>query len=146
VAVINPDRKRLAPPFDDLVRTAHDPFGRQREVDFDAQACAVEVVQDVQEPELAVARQTIRHEILGPDRVRRIGHRHLFRLLPLQPPARLDPEVQFKLPVDAVDTLVIPATSLDMARYRKQRPKPHVFVTLTSPSNRSAILSLSALR
>ncbi len=42
----------FAAPFDDLVEAADDAFSRQREVYLNTQTFAVEVVQDVQQPEL----------------------------------------------------------------------------------------------
>jgi hypothetical protein len=47
----------LAAPFDDLVQATDDPFGGQREVNLDAQAFAVEVVQHIQQPELPRRRR-----------------------------------------------------------------------------------------
>lgn len=41
-AVVDPDGHGLAAPFYDLVQGAHDPFGGQREDDFDAQALEVD--------------------------------------------------------------------------------------------------------
>jgi len=52
-AVVEPDRLRCATPFDDLVQGLDNPLGGQREVDLDAQAFAVEVVENVQLAELA---------------------------------------------------------------------------------------------
>lgn len=72
--VIHTNGERSAAPLDDLVQTADDAFSRQRKIHLDAQPLAVEVVQDTQQPELPTTFQTIRHEIHGPNQVRRIRH------------------------------------------------------------------------
>jgi len=91
--VVDPDRLWCATPFDDPVQGPDNPLGGQREVDLDAQAFTVEVVQNVQQAELATVSQTICHEVHGPDFVRLFWHDQLIGLLPFQPFARLDPEV-----------------------------------------------------
>lgn len=52
-AIVDPDRLWRAAPINHLVQGPDNPLGRQREVDLNAQALAVEVVQNVQQPELA---------------------------------------------------------------------------------------------
>ena len=54
-----------------------------------------------------------------PGDVQRIGHRRFLRLLALQPALGINPEVQFKLPVDAVDAFMVPAMSLDILHMQK---------------------------
>ena len=56
--VVGPDRQRLPAPFGDL----DDPFGRQREIHFDPQFFAVEVIQHVQKSDLPSVGQAIDHE------------------------------------------------------------------------------------
>lgn len=51
-------------PFDDLVQRADHPLGREREVDLNAQAFVVEVVQHVQKPELAAVGETVTQPII----------------------------------------------------------------------------------
>ena len=46
-AIVDPYGARFAPPLDDPVQAANDPFGRQRKIDLDPQPFAVEVVQHV---------------------------------------------------------------------------------------------------
>lgn len=46
--VVAPDHARLAAPFDQLVKRPEDAFRRQREIDIDDQAFAVEIVDDVE--------------------------------------------------------------------------------------------------
>lgn len=89
-AVVDPDRQGLAAPFDDLVQGPDHPFGGQREIDLDAQALAVEVVQHVQQPELPPVGEAIGHDVHGPDQVRGLRHSRFPGILALQPSPRLD--------------------------------------------------------
>lgn len=93
-AIVHSDGQRPAAPFDDLVQAADDALGRKREVHFDAQSLAVEVVQNVQQPELSAIIQTVRHEVHGPDYVRCFRHGQCIRLVTLQPLAWPNPEVE----------------------------------------------------
>jgi len=64
-SIIHTNGDRFAAPLDDLVQAADDAFSRQRKIHLDAQHLAVEVVQDIQQPELPSVFQSIRHEIHG---------------------------------------------------------------------------------
>lgn len=55
------------------------------------------------------------HEVHGPHLVRGLWHSQFLRLVPLQTIARLDPEVQLQFAVNLVDTLVVPAMTLDIS-------------------------------
>jgi hypothetical protein len=118
-SIIHTNGERFAAPLDDLVQAADDAFSRQRKIHLDAQPLAVEVVQDIQKPELPTVLQTIRHEIHGPNQVRSFRHSQRIGLVSLQTLAWLDPEVQFQLAVDAVHALVVPAMSPDIAQVKK---------------------------
>ena len=122
-AVVHTNGERLAAPFDDLVQAADDAFCRQRKVHFNAQSLAVEVVQNIQQPELPAVFQTICHEGHGPNQVRRIGHSQGIGLVPLQTFAWFDPEVQLQLAVDAVYALVVPAMSSDIPQVKGAQAK-----------------------
>ena len=50
-AVVDPNGRRFAAPFNDPVQAAHDTHGGQREVHLDPQPFAIEVIQNVQRPE-----------------------------------------------------------------------------------------------
>lgn len=117
--IVNTNCEWFAAPFDDLVEAADDAFSRQREVYFNAQSFAVEVVQDVQQPELPSILQPVGHEIHGPVHIRRIWHGQSIGLVPLQPLARLDPEVQFKLTIDAVNAFMVPVMPPDIAQIKE---------------------------
>jgi len=53
----------LAAPLDDPIEASGDAFGGQREVDLNAQAFPVEVVQHVQQPERTTITQSVGHEV-----------------------------------------------------------------------------------
>ena len=107
-AIVDHDRQRLAAPFDDLVEGPDDPLGWQSEIDLDARAFAVEVVQHIQKPELSPVGQAISHEVHRPDHVRGVRNRQFLWRLPLQSSPWLDPQVQLQLAVDPMDPLVVP--------------------------------------
>ena len=92
------------------------PLSREGEVDLDAQALAVEVVQYVQKPKLAAIGQTIRHKIHRPHEVRRARNREHVRLVPFDATPGFDPQVQFQLAVDPADALVVPDVSANIAQ------------------------------
>ena len=62
-AIVNTNDAWLAAPFDDPVQTADDAFGRKREIDLDAKALTVEVIQHVQQPKCPAIAETIGHEV-----------------------------------------------------------------------------------
>ena len=114
-AIVDPDRARLAAPFYGPVEAADDPFCGQREIYLDPQPFAVEVIQHVQKPERTAIAQAICHEIHGPGYIWRVRDRQNARLLPFQPLARLDPQVQLQLAVDPVNAFVVPRMAFDVA-------------------------------
>ena len=69
-AIVHPNGAKLPAPFDDEVETSGDPFRWQREIGLDAKPFTVEVVQQVQQPELAAIAESVGYEIHGPDQVR----------------------------------------------------------------------------
>jgi len=131
--VINPDGTRRASPLDDPVEAADHPLGGQREVHLDAQSLAVEVVQYVQQPERSAVLQPVGHEVHRPHQVRARWHRQHVRLVPLQPLSRLDPQVQFQFPVDAVDPFVVPAMTLHVAQIQEAQTKSPRLLRIGQP-------------
>ena len=83
-AVVYPDRAGLSAPFDDPIKAPDDPFSGQGEVDLDAQALTVEVVQHIQQPKRAAITEAICHEVHQPGVVGGIRHRQCVGLVPLQ--------------------------------------------------------------
>ena len=88
----------------------------KREIHFDAQPFAIEVVRTFKSPKLPTVLQAICHKVHGPDHVWCFRHGQCIRLVPLQPFARPDPKVELKLAVDAVNALVVPAMPLTLRR------------------------------
>src|SRR5690606_13916169 len=127
-SVVTADHARLPTPLDDLLQRADHPGRRQRQVDLDAQAFAVKVIQYVEQPEAAAVAELVVHEVHRPDLVDRIGHRQRLGLLAHQAFPWLDPQVQLQLPVDAVDPLVIPAKALDVAQVQEAQAEAPVAI------------------
>jgi hypothetical protein len=115
---------RLSAPFDDRGKAADDPLRRQRKVDLDAQTFAVEVIQHVEQPELPAIAKAIGHEVHRPDCVRGVRHGQRIRLVPLQPFAGLDPQVQLKLAGDPVNPFVVPDAPLNVAQIQEAQAEP----------------------
>jgi hypothetical protein len=74
-AVVDPYCAGFAAPLVDTVQTADDPFGWQGKVDLDAQPFAVEIIQNVQQPERPAIAETVCHDVHGPSDVGRLRHR-----------------------------------------------------------------------
>ena len=87
---------------------------------LDAKALAIEIVQDVQEPERPTVTQPVGHEVYRPGHVRALWHRHDVGFVPLQPFARLDPQVQCQLAIDAVNPFMVLRMALDIAQVQVQ--------------------------
>jgi len=104
-AVVAADRVRFATPFDNPVQRSDDAFGWQREVDLDSQAFAVEVVDDVEQANAASVGELVMHEVHRPALIDRGRHGQRQRLLAHQAVARLDPKIQFELPINPIDPL-----------------------------------------
>ena len=119
--IIHSCRQRYAAPFDDLVQRPDHALSREREVDLNAQPLTVEVVQHAQKPEFAAIRQAVGHEIHRPDQVRGLRDAELFTLVTLDPPPRLDPQVQLKLAVGG-DCLTARRRSYQKNRHCGRRP------------------------
>ena len=115
-AVVTANHHRLAAPFDDLVECMNRPGCQQREIDLDAQTLAVEIVEHIEEPEIAAIAELVVDEVHRPGLVNRLGHGQSLRLLAYDPMLGLDAQIQFQLAVDAIFALVIPAKALDVAQ------------------------------
>ena len=57
-------------------------------------------------------------------------HGEWFGLLPLDPLLGFDAQIQFQLPVDAIDALVVPAEVLDVAQVQEAEAKAPVAVVV----------------
>src|SRR5690606_1776047 len=118
-AIVDPYSQGLPAPLDDLIEGTNHPLSRQREVDLDAQAFAVEVIQHIQKPELAAIGQAISHEVHRPDGVRCLRDAEFIGFVAFDPPAGFDPQVQLQFAVDPVDTLMVPRVPLDIAHVQE---------------------------
>ena len=127
-AVIATDRPWLATPIDDLLQRPDYPSAGQRQVDLDPQSFAAEVVQDVEQPEAMSVAELVVHEVHRPDLVDGLGHRQWLGPLAHQPLLRFDPQVQFELPVNPINPLVVPAEAFDIAQVQKAQAKAPVAI------------------
>lgn len=66
------------------------------------------------------------HKIHRPTAIELVGNDQYLRLFTHQPLLGFDPHVQFKLPINPVDTLVIPAKPFDVAQVEKTEAKAPV--------------------
>jgi hypothetical protein len=89
---------------------------RQREVDVDAQALTIEVVDDIEQTIAPAVGQTVMHEIHRPAFVDCRRNREWLWLLSGKPLLRLDSQIQLQLPINAVDTLMVPAEAFHVAQ------------------------------
>src|SRR5574340_1429381 len=73
------------------------------------------------------------HEVHRPDLVDRARHCQRLRLLAHDALPRLDPEVQFQLPVNAIDALVVPAEPLHIAQVQEAQTEAPVLLVVGQP-------------
>jgi len=132
-AVVAADRVWFATPFDNPVQRSDDAFGWQREVDLDAQAFTIEVIDDVEQADAASVGKLIMHKIHRPALVDRSRHSQWQRLLAYQAVARLNPQVQLELAVNPVDTLVVPFEPFDVAQVQEAQPEAPVALVVRQP-------------
>jgi hypothetical protein len=121
-AIVHPDCQRRAPPFNDLVEGADDPCRRQREVNFNAKAFAVEVIHHIQQPEAAHIFKAICHSPLttpcwaDQERPRLLAS-------PASGASSAYPHIELQLTVNPVHSLVVPAMALHVAQIQKAQAK-----------------------
>ena len=113
--IITTNHLRLPPPRDDLLELSNNPLGRQGEVHLHPDGLAVEVIDDIEQPKRPAVFELVVHEVHRPHLVDTLGHVERLGLVAHKPLARLDPQVELQLFVDAVHTLVIPFEALDVA-------------------------------
>ena len=120
----------LSSPGNDLLEGANHAFGWQGEIDFDPQGFAVEVINDIEQPEVSAILQLVVHEVHGPDLIDGLRHAQWLRLFAYQALAGLDAQVQLQLPVNPVDSLVVPLVALDVAQVQVAQAKAPVAVVV----------------
>ncbi len=131
--VIASDGTRFAAPLDDAVKRSDHALGWQREIDFNSQAFAVIVVDDVEQPDTASVGKLVVHEVHRPALVDRRRHGQWKRFLTHQSMARLDPQVQLELTVNPVDALVVPFVALHVAQVQEAQSKAPVALVVRQP-------------
>ena len=71
--VIAANRSRFSTPLDDAVKRSDHPLGLQREIDFDSQASAVEVIYHVEQADATSVDKLAVHEVHRPALVIAVG-------------------------------------------------------------------------
>ena len=125
-AVIAANDLGFATPFDDPVEAADDAFGRQGEIDLDAESLTIVVVDHIEQPDASAVGQLVMHEVHRPGVVDLCRHGQRQRLFPHQPMAWLDPQVQFQFAIDPVDALVVPFKPLHVAQIQEAQAEAPV--------------------
>jgi hypothetical protein len=144
-AVIAADGFRFAAPFDDLVERTNHAFGWQREVDLDPETLAVEIIDDVEQPDAGPVGKLIVHEVHRPALVHGPRHCQRQRLFAHQAMARLDLHVQLKLAINPVDALVVPFEASHVTQVQEARTAPPKFRWLfVNRTSQSVVTSYSA--
>ncbi len=111
-AVVATNHLGFASPRDDLFQGPDHALTGQREVHLNTQCLVVEVIDHVEQAQIAAVLQPVVHEVHGPDLIDRLRHDQWLWLLTHQALARLDAKVELQLAVDAVHPFVVPAKVL----------------------------------
>ena len=102
----------------------------KEKINLNAEPFTVKVVQDIQEADTAAILKLVVHEVHRPYLIHGFRNSQLFRLVPLSPFPGLYPQVQFKLPVNAVHALVVPDVTRDVTQKQKAQAKSPVAMSL----------------
>jgi len=113
--VVAANHLRLAAPGNDLLQGPDHPLRGQREVHLNAQRLPVEVVDDIEQEQVATVFQPVVHEVHGPDLIGGLGHHQGLRLLAHQALPGFDAQVQLQFAVNAVHAFVVTAKPFDVA-------------------------------
>lgn len=98
----------LAQPFEDTDQSLR----RDRGVDLHLQQFAIEIVDDVEEPETTAADQRVAHEVRRPDAVRQAGDIQRYPFSLGQSSLRRTTQIELHELVHPIDPLVIPGPAL----------------------------------
>lgn len=124
------NRVQAHPGFDDPVEGVDDAFGRQGEIDLDAESLTVVVVDHIEQSDASAVGQLVMHEVHRPGVVDLCRHGQRQRLFPHQPMAWLDPQVQFQFAIDPVDALVVPFKPLHVAQIQEAQAEAPVALVI----------------
>ena len=125
-AVIAANDLGFATPFDDPVEGADDAFGRQGEIDLDAESLTVVVVDHIEQADATAIGQLVVHEVHRPDVIDLCRHGQRQRFFAHQAMSWLDPQVQFQLAIDPIYALVIPFETLHVAQRQEAQAEAPV--------------------
>ena len=88
--VVTANHRRQPSPPDQLIERSDDLLQRRREIDFDSQRFAVEIVQHIEQPNRSAVVEPVVHEVHRPHFVDAARHGQRLRLLAHQALARFD--------------------------------------------------------
>ena len=129
-AVVTADHAGLTPPGDDLLESPDHSLRGQGKVNLNAQRLPVEVIDHIEKPETPAVLELVMHEIHRPDFIDGMRHAQSLGLITYQPLARLDTQIEFQLPIDPVDALVIPFEALDVAKVQVAQTEAPIAVVV----------------
>lgn len=132
--VVTPYGCWLSSPLDDLGQAADDTSPRQRQIDFNAQAFTVVVVQHVIRWATFCRRSVNRHgrrahEVHRPYLIDGSHHTQCQRLFSLDTAARFDTQIQLQFTIDSHYTFVVPAVPLDVSQVQKTQAEAPTLVS-----------------
>jgi hypothetical protein len=98
-----------------------------------SETLAVEIIDDVEQPDVAPIGKLIVHEVHRPALVN--GHRHCQRqrLFAHQAMARLDPQVQLELAINLVDALLVPFEAFHVTQVQEAQTESPVAQVVRQP-------------
>jgi hypothetical protein len=93
-AIVTSDHLGVATPRNNLHQRPDHPSAWQREVHLDTERLAVEVVNDVEQADVASVLQAVMHKVHRPDLINALRHRQDLRLIAHQALSGFDAQVQ----------------------------------------------------
>ena len=114
--IVHPNGIGAAAPFDDPVKRTNDACRWQREVNLNAKAFAVEVIQHIKLAEGSGVFKAVGHEVHRPHGIGLTRHSQFFRLLPDKSFSWFYSHVQFQIAINSVHALVVPGVVFDVAQ------------------------------
>ena len=141
-AVVGPQHLRQGTLAPDLFEDAHQACRGDRRVDLDVDRLAIEVVGDVERPEVSAAGERVEHEVGRPHRVRLCGHIERNPITFGQPPGGLATEIELHGAVHAVDALFVPLRMSPLQQLAA-RPEPTAGLVLDQTRQRRNQLGIT---
>ena len=119
---------RLAAPLNDLLQRAHHSITGQGQINIDTQAFTIVIVNHIESAHLAAIDQCVAHEVDRPHLVDGGWNTKCIRPVALDASSGLDTQVQFQLPIDPVNTDIIPVKSAHVAQMQIAKSKSPAFM------------------